>query len=291
VLVSVALLLLGAASTGAWGDLQLAATGNHATAPGNVISWGGSGTISLSGFLHHRLVEDDAPLSLQPYLQRTGAIEGTVSANGFSTDSPSYLEPYHGTTLGGSVAVDAYPTEVLTLWASAAFFRSKTGGGFGGPGTEYLLPRLELAPGVRFGDTRGSVGYTWAPTIINGTYDGRGLGELFLRINSVIGRRVSLSLLGALILSGARGSLSLVVFPTRRVGLGGGFEYAEGAIYFDRHDVYRQWQAWGNLILWLGRTWALGLEYRFLHSAPTTGLSGSPMDTHRIALSFSFRLD
>ena len=287
---TVALLLLGASSTGAWGEFQLSVTGSHTTSAGNVSSWGGSGSLFLSGFLHHRLIDDDAPLSLQAYLQRTGSVEGTLSLNGFSTDAPGYVEPFHGVTLGGSFAVDAYPTEVLTLWASAAFFGSKTGGGYGGSGTEYLLPRLELAPGLRFGDTRASVGYTWAPTVANGTYDGRGLGELFLRITSVIGRRVSLSLLGALILSGARGSVSLAVFPTGRLGLGAGFEYAEGAIYFDSRAVYRQWQAWGTLSLWPGRTWALGLEYRFAHTVQPS-IIAIPLDTHRVALSVAVRLD
>ncbi|HET6981422.1 MAG TPA: hypothetical protein VFI53_04735, partial [Myxococcaceae bacterium] len=76
---TVALLLLGASSTGAWGEFQLSAAGSHTTSAGSLSSWGGSGSLFLSGFLHHRLFDDDDPLSLQPYLQRTGSIEGTLS--------------------------------------------------------------------------------------------------------------------------------------------------------------------------------------------------------------------
>lgn len=195
------------------GDLQIGGAGSYGTGQGRT-SASGLGTVSLSAFLHHRLLDDDAPLSLQPYLQRTGSVQASVLASGFSTDGPGLSEPYHGTTFGGSLSVDAYTGQVLTLSAAASFYRATTGGAYPGfPGSESLLPRAEFAPGIRVGDTRVSLGYRYAPTITDGSYDGRGFGELFLRFTTVAARRVYLSVLGELILSGGRGRLDVECSP------------------------------------------------------------------------------
>lgn len=285
------MLLLAAlgADPGAWGEAQVGGAGSYGSGP-SIQTYSGLGSASISAFLHHRLRDDDAPLSLQPYLQRAGAIGGSFSVSGSSTESPNYLQPYKGTTIGGEFSLDAYPGEMFTLWASASFFRSQTSGGYPqSPSIELLLPRAEIGPGVRIDATRVTVGYTYAPTIINGTYDGRGLGQLYLRITTVIVRRFYLSALGELILSGGRARLDLEVFPWRALGLGATVEYAEGAIYSDSHEVYRQWQPSASVSWWLSRWFGLGLEYRFTH-VEAVHQPGVPLDIHRGALTLAFRL-
>ena len=277
------------ADPGPWGEAQLSGAGAYGSGTSGHTETG-FGSASIVAFVHHRLRDDDAPLSLQPYLQRAGAFGGSFSFSGFSTESPNYQEPYHGTTSGGMLSADAYPGEIFALWASASFFRSQAGGGyFGNPGTEWLLPRAEIGPGVRIDDTRVTVGYTYAPTITDGSYDGRGLGQLYLRITTVIARRLYLSALGELILSGGRARLELGVFPSRVLGLGAAVEYSEGAIYFDSRDVYRQWQPSASLSWWITRWLDLGLEYRFLHTEEVHG-RGTSVDTHRGSLTIGFRL-
>jgi hypothetical protein len=51
---------------------------------------------------------------------------------------------------------------------------------------EYVLPRAEIVPGVRRINARVTVGYLDPPTVANGTYHGRGPGEFYLRIDSVL---------------------------------------------------------------------------------------------------------
>jgi len=286
---AVALVVLGA-SAGPWGELRIAGAGTFGSGSG-LTSNSGAGSLTLEGYLHHRLLDDEAPLSLQPYLQRAGSIEASFAASGFSTDAPGFAEPFHGTSFGGELSVDAYTGQVLTLYGSASFSRDKTGGGFAGfPGSEYLLPRVTFGPGLRFGDTRITVGYTWAPTIQDGTYDGRGFGEAYLRITSVLARRFFLTLLGEIILSGGLGSIDVALFPWRTFGFTAGFEFAQGAIFYDTRRVYRRWQASGGLNWWITPRAGLGLEYRFIHTEALEG-PASPFDTHRISLAFGLRLD
>ena len=278
------------ADPGAWGEAQVSGAGSYSSGTSSLTTYTGLGSASISAFVHHRLRDDDAPLSLQPYLQRTGAVSASLSFSGFSTESPTLPEPYHGTTFGGTLSLDAYPGEIFTLWLSAGFFRSRADGGYSGnPGTEWLLPRAEIGPGVRIDDTRVTVGYSYAPTITNGTYDGRGLGQLYLNITTVIARRAYVSAVGELILSGGRGLLDVGVFPSRAFGLGASFEYAEGAIYFDSHDVYRRLQPTASVSWWITRWCALGLEYRFIHTEPVHR-AGPTVNTHRGTLTLLFRL-
>lgn len=284
------ILLLAALGADPWGEAQVSGAGSYGSGNSSQ-TYTGLGSTSISTFLHHRLRDDDAPLSLQPYLQRAGAIGGSFSFSGFSTESPSFQSPYHGTTVGGTISLDAYPGGIFTLWASASFFYAHTdGSNLDNPGTEWLLPRVELGPGIRIDDTRMTVGYTYAPTITNGNYDGRGPGQFYLRVTTVIARRLYLSALGELILSGARGRLELELFPWRVLGLGAGIEYAEGALFYDSRGVYRQLQPSASLSWWVAWWLRLGLEYRFTHTEDVPG-GGASVNTHRGLLALTFRLD
>ncbi len=79
------------------------------------------------------------------------------------------------------------------------------------------------------------------------------------------------------------------MFPSRVLGLGASFEFAQGAIYYDTRSVYRQWQPSASVSWWVTSSAGLALEYRFIHSEPVDG-PGIPFDTHRIALALGFRL-
>jgi len=283
-------LALGA-NPGPWGELKVAGAGSYGTGI-RLEEYTGAASVTLSGFLHHRLVEDDAPLSLQPYLQRAGAIEGSFSYDHFVTERGELSGPYRVDTVGGGVSL-AYPGGLFSLWVSASFFHVQDGGGnTGWQSIVWLLPRLEIGPGIRIDATRMTLGYTYAPTITDGSYDGRGWGQLYLRISTVLAERVYLSVVGEFILSGGRGGLEVAVFPSRSVGITATFEYAEGAIYYWARNVFRQWQPSAGLSWWVTPSVGLGLEYRFIHSElvddEPQGLN--TVNTHRIALAFRIRL-
>jgi hypothetical protein len=152
------------------------------------------------------------------------------------------------------------------------------------------LPRATFGPGLRFGDTRLTLGYEYAPMIKDGTYDGRGFGELYLRITTVFAGRVYVSALGEVILSGGVGLLKLAVFPTTTLGLGASMRFAQGAIYFDSRQIFRQWEPAFSWTWWVTPRGGLGIEYRFTHSQPVDG-GGTSFDTHRISLGFALRLE
>jgi hypothetical protein len=288
-MLRILLLAVLGADPGPWGEAQVGGAGTYGS--GNTTqTYTGLGSASVSTFLH-RLVDDGTPLSLQPYLQRAGAISGSLSLSGFTTESPGFQVPYQGTTVGGTISLDAYPGELFSLWASASFsYAHAQGADLASSGTEWLLPRAEIGPGIRVDDTRMTIGYTWAPTITDGSYDGRGFGQLYLRVTTVIAQRLYLSALGELILSGGRGRLELAVFPSRVLGLGATIEYAKGALYYDSHAVYGQWQPSVSLSWWITWWLGLGLEYRFTHTEQVLG-RGASVNSHRGAVTLTFRLD
>src|SRR5262245_57757290 len=73
------ILLLAAlgANPGTWGEAQVSGAGSYGSGTSSLTTYTGLGSASISAFVHHRLRDDDAPLSLQPYLQRTGAVSAS----------------------------------------------------------------------------------------------------------------------------------------------------------------------------------------------------------------------
>lgn len=206
---------------------------------------------------------------------------GSFAVGGLSTESPGFQAPYQSVNVGGTISLDAYLGELFTVWTSVSFaYAHAQGADSTKNGVERLLPRVELGPGVRLDDTRLTLGYTYAPTITDGSYDGRGLGQLSVRVSTVIARRLSLSALGELILSGGRARLELAVFPSRVLGLGAAFEYAEGALHYDSRAPYRQWEPSASVSWWITWWLGLGLEYRFTHTELVRGI-GTSVGTHR----------
>ena len=106
----------------------------------------------------------------------------------------------------------------------------------------------------------------------------------------MIARRLYLSALGELILSGGRGRLEVAGFPSRVLGVGAAIEYAEGALYYDSRAVYRRWEPSESLSWWIAWWLGLGVEYRFTHTELVHGI-GTSVSTHRGTLGLTFRLD
>ena len=91
-----------------------------------------------------------------------------------------------------------------------------------------------------------------------------------------------------LILSGARGTLDIVFYPTRALGLGASFEYAEGAIYDDSHTVYRRLRAGPELTCWIGDRGWLKLSCAFSHTL-AVHQPGDTSGTHELGVGFGLR--
>lgn len=286
-MVGVAVALLLVATSGSYAsELGLSLSGELAKLPG-FDSRDGTAGLGIT-MLPGRVVDDDTPLSLQPYLQRASAVGMAFSATGFSTQGTGPVAgTFSGNTLVAGLDGDAYLGGLFTLRASAALGRSGTLGARAP--SEYWLPRASLAPGLRFGDARFELGYRYAPTIANGKYDGRGWGELFLRATHVAARSVRLVVEGDLILHGASAGVTLNLYPVPTFQIGGSLSYAEGAIYFDTDRVYRRWRPGVDISWWFTRRSRIELEYTFEHTAPVNPDVGLPVDGHRLTLGLLVR--
>ena len=247
----------------------------------------GTGRLGVT-FFPGRVEDDESPLSLQPYLQRASTAWFQLLAEAFSVDVPAASEPYSGSGLGASIGGER-TIDVLVLSAAASFERIETHAP-GGPDVTYLLPTLQLAPGLRFGDTRILLGYRAAPIIRDGTYDGRGWGELFLELTHVAARTVQLDALGQTLLGGGRGVFAIHVSPTPELQLGGSFEIAQGALFFDTDARARRIQGGFDVSWWLSRAWRLELAYRLVGTRPADAPDTPQTVEHRLGVGVGVRM-
>jgi hypothetical protein len=155
--------------------LQLSATGyfdfadftSPVGAPINAHHVGGSGYFSIVVYPQRALVDDDAPLTLQPFLQRLTSVGFDASVGG----SQNYGTGVVGSTFieaTASAFADVYVTRHLILDATFGFERLASSSvvinGVTAPGGSiYQLP-ITAGIGGRFADTRIDLAWTVTPT-------------------------------------------------------------------------------------------------------------------------------
>src|SRR5256885_1983450 len=210
----------------------------------------GAAELSMTWYAE-RIVDDGAPISLLPYLQRASTIHLSAAGAGFTTTDPGWPSGFDGNTLTATASVNRYLEHWLAMTASASIARSATTGPFPTtPSPSYVLPRASMGAALRWRDMRIDAGYRWAPTIRDGNYDARGWGRAFLGVESAVERALFLDLQTTTLPSGAEVQGSFNYYYTPRFQLGGSLAFSRGQIYFNETGIYSRIVPGGDLSWW-----------------------------------------
>lgn len=229
----------------------------------NPSSHGGGAGLTLTIYAQHPLVDDDAPYSLQPFLQRAGIVWLQADGGATGVDDDLAGNSANSSYGGAEAGFDLYVHRMVALNASFHVLGSHTDGQTLGSGD-----RLELdghaGIGLRFGDARLDLGYS-----LGGTHTRFGWGPIYyggvhLGANLVIARQLAFTAGASVIDGGLIVSVQLLAFFTRKVGVvfglsGGGanrdgttFATAGGTVgvtgWFSRHLglAFRYTPTWSN---------------------------------------------
>lgn len=160
------------------------------------------------------LRDDDAPYSLQPFLQRMNTWSVSVTAGHFSTSYPLIARTDWDAGFGAGVGF--YPRPWLNVAGSLGYtydelrdlgIDEKTHSFSGNGGA-----------GVRFGDTLIRISYYFAKQQVSDASPPLRQG-VQLSVFTILGRRFTVGLLGETIPQGAEGQLSLEYFPRQNLGI------------------------------------------------------------------------
>jgi hypothetical protein len=217
---------------------------------------GGSAWVRL--YLGDGVIDDEHPLSLQPFLQRASTL--TFEA-GAAHRSNLVLDDVG--TLSGRLNLYLTPLFALTAEANGALFSSS------GIGGHELNPSGSLGAGLRLLDElRIDLAYELAPSVMGlvgqaqDTVFFHGFGTLSASLFWVLGERASIDLGGRALDRGAglSGGVS-VYFGKMIVGHAGG-DYVHGAIYVDSGLVVSRFSANAELTAWFTPTLGAAIRYQ-----------------------------
>jgi hypothetical protein len=283
------------APTGSTSRLELSASGEFdATTfnlpPGLVsdgLSVGGQAGVGLSLF-GSRVVDDDAPPALQPFLQRTAQLQLDAGGGGFDLTPPldSSLIPRHGSLAYADVSAFGYADRFLYAFVGLGVrYRSDERQML----TTYSIP-IDVAVGARLGDARVSIGWTVAPTHTNDdVFKVPFWGGAYAHIFGVVGRKLALNAEVVVLDGGAGGDGAATVYLARRFSVGGFVRGGHGSPS-DFHYSYDH--AGGGLTFeaWTSARFAIAVTYSIDWYKYTPVSSDSENDyTNLIALSFRLR--
>jgi hypothetical protein len=229
------------------------------------------GTFEVTHFFDP-VVDDGAPRSLQPFLQRASTVNGGFEAGGFITRNPfagSGGVPSNATdrtdkSFGVALGVDAYVTRWLALTAGLGY----TYDVLHDVGTDDATHGFTGAAGVGFrvADARFDVSYSFAADKMNGSFTSLRWGTLQASAYVVFARRFTLSAFGNAIERGGTGGGELGWYATQNLGffLGGS---GERGVLFTNDAIANQFTADASLSCWVVPRVQLSAAYTFTYTA------------------------
>jgi hypothetical protein len=271
----------------------------HQTTPAPDESGGrGVGTVEISRYLAP-ILDDDAPRSLQPFLQRASRVYLGLTGAGFVTQLPGPSAFVQSGTrsdanIGVGVGVDIYLTPVVALTAALGYANDALHDDFAMLDQHTNAFSAGAGFGIRIRDVRIDVQYAFQALDVDGTWAPLRWGTLQGNAFMVFDRRVSLNLWGRGIEHGGEGGLDLGVYATQDLGffVGG---YGERGYLFASDMLANRYQAYGGLSYWFSARARLGLQYAFtLTDIPlqmlSNGLYGYDEYEHGVTLDAIFRI-
>lgn len=260
----------------------------------SMLSTGGQGGIGLTLFAT-RVVDDDAPPSLQPYLQRVSQLHVDGGASGYSASPATGGQLLPATGYGGYVDVNgtAYLDRFFFASLGAGVrYRSDTRGSglYFASTTDSISIPIGISAGPRFGDLRLGLGWSVVPTRVgDDIFRVPFWGNVSLEAYDVVRRRLVLRVEVDVYDGGAGAVGSAAVFLARRFELGafvrGSQEHVYNTTLTDGHAG-----AGLDFEAWTGPRLALELDYSFDWNRYTDD-SGAVTETdYTNVISLSFRL-
>jgi hypothetical protein len=217
-----------------------------------------AGDVSLAANVFFQpVVDDDAPLSLQPFLQRVSSLSLGVSGGGGSFDITDYSEQRW--SAGANIGLDGYVHRNLALfmnWSVSVLDVSvPTPTGLIPMGSRtYRLP-MNAGFGLRFADVRINLFYSIAPVAVNGSNFRQtfwyGVGASLF---AVIDRRFVINARIDAADGGATAHAGLTVYLSRKLSVGGGVSGGQSSTFSN---------AGGDLgvAYWFSRLLGVGFSY------------------------------
>jgi hypothetical protein len=224
-----------------------------------------TGVLGVTHYLQP-LVDDGAPRSLEPYLQRMSTLSLSANAGGWTTNQSNPTTFSFGDTYGGvSAGFNVYATPVLAFTGSFAY--------------GYDVARADMRPdqashsfagsggiGLRFGDTRVDGWYTFSARDTSGTFAPLRWGTATLSVTTVIARSFYGYAWGQALQSGGGGGLQLVFHPNRDLDI-----YAEGfgkrgEIFNNADVIAERFGATGGVAYWVSPSVRLEAAYDFTYT-------------------------
>lgn len=213
-----------------------------------------SGGLGVRGFFAP-IIDDGAPRSLQPFLQRASSVYVGLSAGGFATSRGNATRSNRYFSVAPSV--DFYVTRWLALSAGADYSYSVLSDD-GVSKTHSIGASAGL--GVRGGNARVDLRYAFRANNTDGTFTDPRWGTLTLSVFAVFFRSFRVSVYGQLLDAGAIGGVDLGYYATPDLGFFLGGFGGRGHLYSDNSMVDRAGGSAG-LSYWFAPSFRLGPTY------------------------------
>jgi hypothetical protein len=221
-----------------------------------------TGSLGLTHYLQP-LVDDGAPRSLEPYLQRTSTLSLGANAGGWTTNQSNPTTFTFGDTFGGaSAGFNVYANPTLAFTGSFAY--------------GYDVARADMQPdqashsftgsggiGLRFGDTRLDAAYTFSARDTNGTFTPLRWGTATLSVTTVIARRFYGYAWGQALQSGGGGGLQLEIHPDRDLGIYVTGSGKRGEIFDNDEVIADSFGATAGVAYWVSPSVRIEAAYNF----------------------------
>lgn len=212
--------------------------------------------------------EDDAPLGLQPFLQRASKVELFAMGGGnFSHVRFDKLEvDTWQRDLAVSLSADTYLKPYLAVGGSVGFGRMLEGYylspdfRMGKSGQNQYVP-LGIGIGIRFANTRINARYQLTVADPGSGFKLVGYGQGELGVETVILRRLRIALSASGDTSGIASFLQLDLFVARRIELTLRGQYTRHFVFTNDPDVENELGMYVRGGLWIVRCFGLALDY------------------------------
>jgi hypothetical protein len=189
-----------------------------------------SGSLSATRFLAP-VVDDAAPRSLQPFLQRASALYASVGGYGFVTRPPFGGQNRADAGLGAGAGLDVHVTPVVAVTGGLRYGYDVLDDVSQSDKTHSFSASAGL--GLRVDDVRFDVSYTFSASDTNGTFAPLRWGAVGLTFFAVLARKFTLNLQGNVNQEGGSGGVDLGLYVDKNLGLflggfGGRSRYLDG---------------------------------------------------------------